>query len=228
MVLVVALVLVAGCELTADLAVDVDRDGAGTVGLALMLDDELAARAAEADLDVFAPIVDAAADDDAWLVEVDGDALTLTASFADPGELAALTGALARDLAAPELTPLGPVTVELADDRLTVAGAAGLELTEAVTDLGFDEQQAQEQLAEAVDYQVTVTVPGEVLEVAPDGAVDERSVTWSVPSGQEIDFRVVARRPPAVAWWVWAVVGAAIVAIGAGAVVLLRRRRAAP
>lgn len=224
--LALTLLLTAGCELEADVVVDVDRNGAGTVRLVLAIDDELAAQAADADLDVFAPVVEAARADDAWLVEVTGDTLTLSADFSDRRELAALTGALAGDLAAPELTPLAPLAVALTDDRVTVTGSAGLDLTDAVTDLGFDEGEAEARLADAVRYEVTVAVPGEVIEVSPDGVLEERSVTWVVPAGQQIDFRVEAQRPPAVGAWIWAVVGAAAAALAGVGVMLARRRRA--
>lgn len=219
------LVFAAGCELSADVVVDVDRDGAGAMSVALAIDEELAARADEAELDVFAPLRAAAADDPAWTAEGDARATTVRMAFAGPAELARRSAALADDLAAEELVPLAPLRVTVSDDRIVVEGGAALDLTAAVADLGFAEPEAERALAEAVDYTVRISVPGEVLEASDGGRVEGAAVAWTVPAGEEVALRVVSTRPARLAPWVWVVGAVVLTAVVVGAAWWMRRRR---
>ena len=224
--LLVMLVLLAGCRLEADVGVEVDRDGAGTLSIRLEQDEELARRAADAGVDPFAPVVEAVADDDVWTATRDGTALSLSTSFTSPDALAGRSGAFAADVHAAELRPLAPFALEVTDDRITLRGGAGLVPTAAVTELGFTEADAVTLLEESVDYRIWASMPGDILEVSGGGRVDGRTVTWSVPAGRTLDVAVVARRPPLVPWWAWAVGALTALALLGGMAAVLRRRGA--
>lgn len=225
-----AVLALAGCELRADLGVVVDRDGGGTLTLALTADAELVARAEEGGVDPLAEVADVAAAAPGWsgsTADLDGGGrrVVLRSAFEDAEELAALTGDLAEALAAPELAVLEPFRVELTDDTVTVVGGAGLVPGDAVTELGLSPAAAVEALAEAVDYRVAVTLPGAVLETtATTSAADGEPLVWQVPAGERVEVRAVGERPPP--WWWWPAIGGAV-----GLVVLLgggwwwRRRR---
>ncbi len=201
--LVVGLLLLSGCRLGAEVAVDVDADGGGRVTLTLVTDGEIAAQAAEADLALFDDVAGVAGEAERWSAELadteeGGRWLELTGRARDAEALAGLLDDLAEGLAGPELRPLEDVTVEVDEEagQLTVSGVASTALGEAVADLGVDRDEAVAELDDALRYTVVVRMPGEVLE-HDDGTLeaDERSVRWEVPAGEEVAFAVTGEQP---------------------------------
>lgn len=225
-VLLLCAVVLAGCRLDAAVSLVVDRDGAGSLALRLVADQELVARADAAGVDPFAPLRELQVP--GWSV-ADGDRddggreVTLRARFDDPDELAALSADLAAALDAPEARLLEPFAVELTSDTVAVSGGAGLVPTDVVAELGLTPDAAVAALADSVDYRVRVSLPGEVLE-APGGRVEEREVTWQVPAGEQVAVAAVSQRPPP--WWLWpAVVAGALLVVAALVLWRWRRRR---
>ena len=224
-------ILLSACDLDASVNLAVDRDGAGQLDLRMQMDEELAANVRDADLDLFGPVEAAASESAVWDSTRTASAVTVTTTFPGPAALSERSRTLAAGLAAAELQPLEPLSVRVSDDTVEVVGQAGLDVTQAVEELGVTPEEAVDLLAESVDYTVVVEMPGEVLEASPGGRVDDRTVTWGIAAGEVTPLRALARRPPRVPVWVWAAGAAAvavILAIGAAAVISFRRRRRPP
>ena len=224
LILALALVmLVSACELQADLRVSLDRNGAGAMAVVLAMDEELATVAAEAGVDPFGPVAAAAEESGVWQVERLPRGARLTTDFDSPAELTERSTTLSRGLAAAELQPLEPFQATVADGMVTLRGGAGLVPTEAVTELGVSQERALEVLAQSVDYEIHVQMPGEIMEISPGAVAGERTVSWEIPAGRRLSLLAVARRPPLIQPWVWWVGGAVVVLLVIG--VVWRRRR---
>jgi hypothetical protein len=221
--------LAAGCRMTAGVDLDVERDGGGQLAVRLAADAELLARAAQAGARPLDDLerVGRRLTGDGWVTmaapaEGGGRSVTLSTRFDNPAELETLTSELAAALAAPELRALEPLRLGLTHDRVIVDGRAGLVVGAAVAEHGLTPQEAEALLAEAVDYRVTVTLPGEVLETNAAGR-DGRTLTWPVPLGEEVVIRAVARRPRSTVL-IAVAVGAPLAAAAILGLLLLRRR----
>lgn len=227
--------LCAGCQLRLGVAVTVDRRGAGRLEVSVAADAELLARAAEAGVDPMGDLVAAGRQlraqgwDTTDRRQPDGSRqVGLSTGFSDAEEFEALAGDLAAALAAPELTVLEPMDLTVDDERLALVGAASLQPSAAVAELGLSPEEAVDLLREqdAVDYRVRIALPGEVLETtAPqrDGSV----LTWPVPPGERVEVRAVGVRPGPPAWPIG--LGGLLGALGVGLVLRRRsRRRARP
>lgn len=191
-----ALALV-GCRATTTVAIDVARNGAGTVAVSVSLDREAAARAGVlqvGDLEragwrVTGPVTGA----DGSVTE------TVTHAFASPADAARLLGSLA------PAPPGGAAPVRLgvtrgrgvATSRLGVGGTVDLRGgVDAFADrrlldaLGTPSLSASlQQLRQAgdtppaLDLRVTVALPGRIRSVAGTGRVEGGRVVWEVPMG---------------------------------------------
>jgi hypothetical protein len=232
-------VLLAGCELGVTTAVEVDRDGGGTVALALAADPELLAELDELAVDPTAEIEAAVAATDGWRVErrVDHDGLrvTLSRSVASPDELTATLRELSAGLASED--PALELDLDLdvaADGASALAGTAGLRAPAGPGVLGDpqlpDAGTMQQLTAAAVEPLLEVTLPGPVTEHDGDD-LEGRTVRWQLPVGEQ---RTVGAAATAPSWpsaeLVAAGVAGGLVVLSAATltVTLLRRRRTAP
>lgn len=226
-----------GCQARLTVDVAVDRDGAGTLAVALGADAALLAEAAAAGVDPLGELAAAGAAlaGAGWSVgdtrDVDGGrTVQLSTPFGSPAELEALAAEVAGALAGPELVPLEDLRLAVEEETLRVSAVAGLVPTEAVTALGVQPEQAVRILedTEALRYDVRVTLPGEVLETNATAAGElGEPLVWAVPPGERIALVVVTERPRT-AWWPFAVAGAVGVLLLVGLLVLARgaaRRR---
>ena len=237
LLLLLGTILASACTLRVDVAVSVDRDGAGEVRVALTADAAAVAAAAQAGAD---PLGDLQADVEAsggWEVtRTDGEdgsgTVELRRGFAGPADLLAITTDLAAQLDQPELRPFEPLSVTVTDEELAVAGGAGLQLTEAaVADLATTVEEAHQQLAETVDYTVSVRFPGEVFTTDPPAELTTddpdgggpTTATWTVAPGERLTFTATADRPPPDRTLLLIGLGAAAVVLTLGAAAALWR-----
>lgn len=226
-------VLCAGCRLGLAVDVEVDREGAGTLAVAVSADRELQELAADADADPLADLVEAGrALREGWRVgdRTDGEGtrtVRLTARFADPEEFAALTDELVGALAADEVRLVHRLALDLDEDSIAVAADVGARPTRAVRDYGLTPRRAVRLVrdAEALRYDVRVALPGEILESNGRTAEDGRQV-WSVAPGERLEVRARSTRPGPP--WLRGVLGAAaggLLVVVALWLVARRRRR---
>lgn len=184
--------LLGGCRLDAVLTVALERDGGGTLTAALSTDRATLVRAEASGVDPLATLAERVRALPGWRVRTapsreQGRAVSLSAGFRDAAEFDALVRQFQEALGAPELDPLEFLRLERTGDRVTLRGAAGLVPTAAVTELGWTPQQASAGLAGSVTYQVTVHMPGEVLDTNAD-MVQERTLIWQVPAGRRVEL----------------------------------------
>lgn len=196
-------VLATGCQLRLGVDVDVNSSGGGTLAVALSADRELLARAEQAGADPLERLATTGRElrADGWhtsdrTAEDGGRTVRLSAAFADPDEFDALAADLAGALDADEVTLLEPLRLRLDEERIRLTGAAGLRPRKAVSDYGLTGREAVRLLREsdALDYQVTVTLPGEVLETTA-AEVDGSRLTWPIRAGESVDIAAVGERP---------------------------------
>ncbi len=218
----IVLLLVAtlsGCQLRADVTVDVNDGGGGTLAVTLAADDSLRRAAGAAGADPLQTLADAGRRLPGWRVrrpEGATGAVTLETSFDDPAELERTSTQLAAAIAAPELRPLEPLQLTLTDDTVALRGGAGLQVTSAVREIGYSRARAREAIADSVRLRITARMPGEVLETNADERGDDRTVTWTIPAGEQRQLRVLAARP----WTIGRVVRLLITPTGLAAVLL--------
>lgn len=213
---------------------DVDRNGAGTLALAVSADAELRDVADDAGAD---PLEELAAAGrglgGSWRVadtsdDEGGRTVRLSTRFDDPGDLERIVDELATALNTDEVALLEDLGVAVTDDQVAVHGAVGARPTRAVRDYGVTPRRAVRLLrrSEAFTYDVRVRLPGEVLESNAAGGSDDGPLRWSVAPGERVELRASSTRPGPP--WLRAALGA-----GAGGMVaalvlwlLARRRRA--
>lgn len=220
-------VLCTACEARLLVDVAVHDDGSGVLAVTLRADAELLDRAQEAGADPLGDLAAAGAGvaDAGWVTRdqtgEDGSrAVTLSAPFSDAVTFNALAGELEAALAAPEVTLLEGLSLAFDDERIRVDGRASLVPAPAVTDLGLQPEQAVALLTDAFAYEVTLALPGEVLEsTATAGGAEDQPLRWSLTPGQEVELRAVGERPRPSPL----LVGAAVAAGGVAALVLVRR-----
>ena len=226
---VVALVCT-GCQLRLRIDVDVNRNGGGLFALAVAADEELMSLATDAGAD---PLGDLAARGEelveGWRVSDETDdagarTVTLSAPFEDPEQFAALTREVSAALDADEATLLEPLRLAV-DEEVRLTGGAAARPGRAVREYGLSRKAAVRRIdqAEAFDYDVTVTLPGEVTSSNATGERDG-ALLWEVPVGERVEIAAASTRPgpPILKAVGGAVAGAAV----AGVVLwLLARRR---
>jgi hypothetical protein len=133
---------------------------------------------------------------------------------------------LAGALAAPELQLLEPFTLEVTRDRITVMGAAGIQPTSAITELGIQPADAVRLAGEedAIAYEVRVRLPGDVRSsTAP--IQDQDTLVWKIRPGQRVEVRAVGTRPPRPLLPILAMAAGALMAAGIAVAAALRRRQ---
>ena len=202
LVLVVAALLTTACQLRLDVSVDVNRDGAGTLAVTVGADAELLAAAADAGADPLEALVQTGRGlrGEGWRVatrDADGGrTVTLSREFADPAQFDEIAGQLARALAADEVVLLEPFTLDLTDDRVSIAGGAGARPRRAVRDYGLTRRAAVELVSEeqALDYRVTVALPGETLSANATDA-EASPLVWHIPVGEQVKIAAQSTRP---------------------------------
>ena len=153
--------------------------------------------------------------------------VTLRRSFADPEEFIAAAAQLAEALAADEVVLLEPLTLQVSSDAVTLAGGAGAEPRRAVRDYGLSRVRAVRLVAEAdaLDYTVTVVMPGEVTSTNATEQEGSRLV-WRVAPGESVVIDAESTRPGPP--WVRGALGAAGGAVVAGGLLWLWSRRRRP
>jgi hypothetical protein len=231
--LAVLAIAVSGCQLRVGVGVDVDRNGAGVLGVSVGADQELLAKARDAGVD---PLDELAAQGRAlgkagWRVTkkafADGSReVRLSTRFDSPEEFNRLAGDLATALAAPEVRLLEPFTLEVTADRITVAGAAGLQPTATIAELGVQPADAVRLAREAavVAYEVRLRLPGEVRS-STTSIQDRNTLVWQIRPGERVEVRAVGTRPPRSWLPILAAIAEVLAAAGVAAAATLRRRR---
>jgi hypothetical protein len=231
----VVIALVTGCRLDGDVEVRLEGDGGGTLAVTLAADRALRDRVDSAGADPLATLRTSVERLPGWrVVQPDddagdgADAVTLETTFADPDELARVSGDFGEAVAGPELRPLGPLHVELTDDTVELRGTAGLDPTAQVTDVGLSPARAERVLADSVGYTVSVELPGDVLETDADERTSDTGVRWTIAAGERRDLFVRARRPWTLARVVALLVTpAGLLATAIGVAMIVAWRRAA-
>jgi hypothetical protein len=224
---------VAGCQLRMSIGIDVDRNGAGVLAVSVGADQALLTKAKQAGTDPLDVLMARGRQlgKAGWRVTEDTPAdgsrkVRLSASFDSPGEFNALASDLAMALAAPEIRLLEPFTLEVADDRITVTGGAGLQPTAAIAEVGVQPFDAVRLTSEnaAIAYDVRVRLPGEVRSsTAP--LQDGNILVWEVHPGQQIEVLAVGTRPPRSLLPILAVIAEALAAAGVAIAAVFRRRQ---
>lgn len=192
-----------GCQLGLGLDVTVNRDGGGTLALAVTADAQLQERAAQAQAEPLDALVARSQDlrSGGWSIRDSTDeggtrTVTLSVPFSDPAHFNKLADELATALAADEVELLRDLELVMTDEALTLRGTAGAEPTRAVRDYGLRPARVVRVLAreDALAYRITAQMPGEVVTTNGETA-DDRRVSWTVAPGETVEFVVEARRP---------------------------------
>jgi len=222
--------MLTGCRLDVRIDLDVARDGAGRLGVALRADREARERAEAAGADPLAVLSRAGEQlrSRGWetsdRTDQDGTReVAVGVDFADPAALQALTQDLSAALDAPEGQLLESLAVVLTDERIRVEGAAALQPRNAVADYGLRPEELVALLRErdAFGYTLRVTLPGEVLTHDAARAAD-RTLEWDVAPGERVEIRAEGVRPSLP---VLPVVGSAAAALALALALAVRARR---
>lgn len=236
LLLLLASVVVAGCQLRLGADVVIAADGSGRFELIVAMDEELTELLDDAGVDLEEGFVEARSAAPTWEVErvTDGPGreLRFATSFDDPDELAGLVEELHGALDEEDAHLLQAVDVRRTEDgAVSFEALAGLvpPSTVGATGSGVDvdgddlQQLLRERGDELVRYDLRVTLPAEPVSSDAD-EVDGRTLTWHLPVGDE---RLVAARSAVPRDATWLLVGG--VALGAfllaALAVAVRRRR---
>lgn len=206
--LALAVVLLAACELSVALDVEVDRSGAGTVDLRVALDDDLLTILEDAGVDPLRDLDAVTARDGPWHVTTEepqdgGLAVHLAAAFDDPAGFEALLRDLHRGLDEHDPRISERLRIDLRDGgAVAFEGRVGLIPPTSPGARGEGVGFGEEALAELIEqrgdefarYDVRVRLPAAPAEHDGD-AVEETSVTWQAPIGALRDVAAVSRRP---------------------------------
>lgn len=233
-----AVVLLAACELSVALDVDVDRAGGGTVDLHLVLDDELLRILEDASVDPLRDLDVVTTRDGLWSIETEepeggGLAVRLSAPFDDPDGFEALLADLHRGLDEHDPRISEQLRLQVRDGgAVALEGRVGLipPTSPGVRGegVGFDDDALARLVEERGDefarYDVRVTLPAAPEEHDGD-AVDGTSITWNAPIGELRDVSAVSERPGPP--WVIVIAAVALVAAVAAFIggIVWRRRR---
>lgn len=208
-VLLLALLLATtGCRLDLDTTVTLDADGGGTLGVTVSADADILAQATRLGVDPLQRMVtQLEAADTRWRASVrdtnqGGQVATITTDFSDPADFDVAWEELRADLAAPEATLLGPMTLALDEEEgaFTLTGAVPLELAEAVA---TSPEASTGSVGDVFGSTLVFQAPGSVLEGGvnadaepltedPDGPVQ---LVWTAVPGQVVDVDVTVEQP---------------------------------
>jgi hypothetical protein len=250
LLVVVTVLLLAGCRLDVGVDIAMLADGSGTVTVTATADAAFAAAAPSAFADVRLDDIRAAG----WTVSelakgTDGSlALTLTKPFRSAAEATAILG----ELNGPD-GPLRTLTVGLDQSFAVVASSltGSVQLSGglgAFSDAALAQALGAPPLANLVTQPIdqvmgltiTARFPGRVTTANGDVAADRSTVTWRPPltegtaTALDAHFELVdqgardARRTSRMAWGALAIYGALFLAVVIAVVVLLRRRSRRP
>lgn len=232
-----ALVLSA-CQLRLAADVHIDADGAGTLELAIGLDEELATELVDAGMDLEANLQETLAIAEGWEVteqDLDpagGALVRLRTGFSDPAQLALVVEELGAALDPEDGAWLDRLELEVAEDgTMELSGRAGV-VPPAIpgasgTGIQLDADDLRRLLEERGDELVRadlrVTFPAQITSSDAD-QVDGRTATWRLPAGE---IRQISARsaPPVDRTWAIAAGVAAVAAVVAAVTVVLLRRR---
>lgn len=229
---------VSACQLRLAADVRIDTDGAGTLELAIGLDEELATELVDAGMDLGADLQETLAIADGWeIAEQDldpagGAMVRLRTAFADPAQLTLVVEELGAALDPVDGTWLERLDLQVAEDGTmqlsgragavppATPGASGTGIQLDADDLG---RLLEERGDELVRADLRVTFPAQITSSDAD-QVDGRTATWRLPVG---DVRQISARsaPPVDRTWAIAAAVAAVAAVVAALTVLLLRRR---
>lgn len=236
LVLMVLMVLgCTGCRLGLSVDVNLNRDGGGTLSVAVTADEQLQQQAEQAGVDPLGDLAATAARlrrsgwsvSDATHGESGVRTVALSTDFANADEFNVLARDLAEALAADEVVFLEDLRLDVTEEVLTLQGVAGAEPTPAVRDYGLRPARVVRlvQREDALAYRVRVTVPGQVLRTNGDSPRPQQ-VSWAVPAGKTVAFTVESARPgfPVVRAVAGAVLGGLV---AAGVLWFVSRRRQA-
>lgn len=227
-------VLCAGCQLQLEIDIAFDRDGAGHLAVAVTADADLQARARAAGVDPLADLVAAGNQlaDRGWRSADTTDehgrrTVELSADFTGPRAFDQLAEQLALALSAPEVDLLAPLTLTVDDEQMVLTGAASLQPTEVVAELGLTPEQAVTLLRDedAFTYVVGVDLPGAVLDTTADRQ-EGGTLRWTIEPGEEVTIHAVGERPDRPLWplGLGALTGLVVAALVLRRFALVRRR----
>lgn len=213
--LLLGLLMLAGCRLDVTVSVDVEPDGTGVVTLDAVADAELVGQVPG--------LVDDLRLDDAvangWVVdgprETDdgGLALTLTHPVSSAEELANVLNSIGPPLTQMEAarTTVDEQTTNAINGRLVLADGyasfADADLLQAVGGLPFGDSIAASGLApnEAMSFTFRVALPGELISAETGTEAGDGVIEWQAPlDAQPIDLYVATVQRPAPAGATWA------------------------
>lgn len=201
-------VVLAGCELSLALDVDVARGGGGSVDLRIALDDELRTILEDAGVDVLRDLSAVQERNPDWTItpedtDAGGLQVSLEATFDDPDGFGALMEDLHRGLDADDPRITEGLRLERRDGgAIAFLGRVGLVPPTAPgargEGVGFDEEALERLITERGDefarYDVRVTLPASPREHDGD-VVEGTSVTWRAPVGDLREVSAVSERP---------------------------------
>lgn len=233
-VLALVAVLATACQVRVGTDVSVADDGSGRIAVTVALDEDLVSSLTTDGFDPFAGLDELP---DGWTVERTqpdgGEAVTVTADFADPAGLADRVAQLQEGLDDEDPQLLDDLALAVAEDgSATLTGRAGFRPPSSTGMRGvgvrFDGEDLAALLAERGDevlqVDLRVTMPGPVVDGNAD-EVDGGTATWHLPVTELVDIRVASDPPTDRTWWL--VGGAVLVGLVVGFVGLglVRRRR---
>jgi hypothetical protein len=207
--------LAAGCQARISLVITVDGDGAGQLAMSVGADAELLRDMSTAGADPLGELAETGEQlaAEGWRTTdvtdaVGGRTVTLAAPFDGPEAFNALAAELSQALAGPELTPIEELRMDLTEEEIRISGAAALQPGPAVAELGMQPEQAVRILrdADAVIYDLEISLPGEVLESTAAPEADVGPLRWRIEPGERVDILAVGDRPMT-PWWFLALSG---------------------
>jgi hypothetical protein len=179
LLLALSVVVLAGCRLSVDAAVDVSSDGGGLLTVSVATDADLERSAADVGADPLGRLAERVRQaGGGWRVEEreddgGGRTVVLSAPFDDPAGFAARWEEVRAGLDAPEARLAGPLALAVDEGTgvLSVEGELPLVVTEvAAADLGTDVASLTAELADVVSSSLVVRTPGRVVGVPSAGA----------------------------------------------------------
>ncbi|WP_164709966.1 hypothetical protein [Euzebya pacifica] len=241
--IVLLLVLAAGCELRLETRVALDDDGGGALEFTLAPDAELVDMAASAGVDPLGRLVERVEALEGWDLST-GEAedgtlqeVTVRTGFDGPEEFGLRYEELRSALDAPEAQLLGPLSLALDPeaDVVSLTGTVPFRLTEvAAADTGVPLETLGQQVDTAVQYTFVVTTPVPLVEgtatatspVDPEDPDGAQQVVLELSPGQEQALDVAYVRPGLDLFAILLQGGIALLAVLAiGGGVLAQRRR---
>lgn len=233
-VLVLLAVLTSACQLSLATDIGIGADGAGTLEVAVAIDDELRQLLDDAGVDLTLGLAEADAAASDWEVEEvargDGREVRLRTTFAEPAELGRRVEELHAGLDEADPAVLADVALEVDEEgRVLFTADAGLRLptTTGATGDGvtFDADDLDALLEReggaAARYDLRLTLPGRPVAHDAD-ARRGRTLTWTLPIGEMRTIRA-SSEPPSDRTWI--LVGATFVVSAAAATVLVAGSR---